>query len=201
MHSNICEHWHRFQSNPSRRRLDSANAAETNVRVCFDLQHNGDYDEWFVNASTWRRGDRSPERQGTRSSASDASAKQALPFNTDYVDVSLIAAAAAVKTPRSIYCYSADSFPITAPNLTDLFPIVRSFMRAALITGEYCYFLNWTAVKLNVFFLQQKMDYCNGAWVVMRFQAVFLCAPIPPADDWIGWSYRERSDMGFNSSP
>lgn len=72
---------------------------------------------------------------GTRGSASDASAKRALPFNTDYVDVSLIA-----KTQRSIYCYSADSFPIIAPNLTDLFPIVRPFMRAALITGEYSFF-------------------------------------------------------------
>lgn len=65
------------------------------------------------------------------------------PFNTDYVVVFLIATAAAVKTPRSIYCYSADSFPITAPNLTDLFPIVRPFMRAALITREHCFvFLN-----------------------------------------------------------
>lgn len=126
---------------PRWRRLDSVSAAETNVWVCFDLQHNGDYDEWFANASTWCRADGSPEWQGTRSSASDASAKQALPFNTDYVDVSLIATAAAVKTPRSIYCYSADSFPITAPNLTDLFPIVRPFMRAALMTGEYCFFL------------------------------------------------------------
>lgn len=132
--------------------LPTEDVTRQTCEVCSDLLDDaGDYDEWLVDVSTRRE-----------LSSRGVAALRALPFNTDYADVSLKASHCA-----GCIVILPIVFPLSAPTWPASASFVQYFTLAALITAQFYCFFGTTAVRLNVLFF----FFCLAWWTA----AVALC--------------------------